>query len=172
MSAISLPPLLLQPLRTAVMDEMRRREPDKIIGGEDNPYLLRWHLVERNRESNVYAHEFRRSDDDRAHHDHPWESCSIVLFGRYFEHAVEAGGIHVRKLRNAGDVISRSATAAHRIELLEEDRARGLYPRTLFLTGAVVRDWGFHCPERGWVHWEIFTNPADGGATIGRGCEA
>jgi hypothetical protein len=33
-----------------------------------------------------------------------------------------------------------------------------------------VRAWGFHCPERGWVPWQDFTDPADPGLT-GRGCE-
>jgi len=32
-----------------------------------------------------------------------------------------------------------------------------------------VRRWGFHC-KHGWVHWRDFTNPADGGRTVGRGC--
>lgn len=172
MSAIFLPAFLLQPLHTHVVAVMRGRDPDKVIGSDDDPYLLRWHLVERNRDRNAYAHEFRRSDDDRALHDHPWESCSIILAGRYIEHTIDAGGIHRRVLRSPGDVVFRSAPAAHRVELLDRDRTAGLFPVTLFLTGAVVREWGFHCHERGWVHWRDFTNSADGGATIGRGCDA
>ena len=44
------------------------RPPDRIIGGKDNPYLLRWHVVPRNPQQNIYLHHFLRSDDDRALH--------------------------------------------------------------------------------------------------------
>ncbi|MBA8886109.1 hypothetical protein FHW12_000300 [Dokdonella fugitiva] len=165
---IALPPFLLDPLRQNVLAMMASRAPDRIIGGDDDPYLLRWHLTERNRQGNAYAHEFRRSDDDRALHDHPWESCSIFLRGRYIEHTIAAGGVRHQVMRAAGDVVFRGPTDAHRIELIDGDPP----PITLFLTGAVIRDWGFHCPDRGWVHWEQFMNPADGGSTIGRGCDA
>jgi len=167
-SAIVLPEFLLEPLRREVLDTINHRAPDRIIGSAGDPYMYRWHLIERNRDGNAYAHRFFRSDDDRAHHDHPWESCSIVLAGRYIEHSIAAGGIHRRVMRIAGDVIYRGAHEAHRIEII----AGELAPVTLFLTGAVIREWGFHCPDRGWVHWREFTNPADGGATIGRGCDA
>ena len=41
---------------------------------------------------------------------------------------------------------------------------------SLFLFGPRIREWGFHCPERGWVHWEEFTKPGRPGE-IGRGCD-
>ena len=40
---------------------------------------------------------------------------------------------------------------------------------TLFITGPVVRDWGFHCPDAGWVFWKNFVDARDAGS-IGRGC--
>ena len=58
--------------------------PHKVIGGPD-PYLLRWHVIPRNRLLNVYVHKFLRSDDDRALHDHPWWFVSLILRGRYDE---------------------------------------------------------------------------------------
>lgn len=171
---MKLPPLLLEPLREQALQLTRSRPPDRVIGSDDNPYLHRWYMVPRNEDvhGNVYVHRFYRSDDDRALHDHPWDSCSIILEGRYFEHTIEAGGIHTRYLRSPGSVVHRVATDAHRIQLHDVDRAAKLYPLTLFLTGPIVREWGFHCPERGWVHWQDFTNPDDGGSTIGKGCEA
>lgn len=141
----------------------RKRPPDVIIGGTEQPYLRRWWLIPRNRFFNVYLHHFLRSDDDRALHDHPWWNLSVLLDGRYVEHTIEAGGINRRVSRAAGDWKLRRAAAAHRIEL----DAGPCW--TLFLTGPTLRAWGFHCP-RGWVHWRDFTNPADGGSTIGRGC--
>lgn len=47
------------------------RAPDFYIGGNANPYLLRWWVIPRNRFFNVYLHKFLRDDDDRALHDHP-----------------------------------------------------------------------------------------------------
>jgi hypothetical protein len=139
-----------------------RRPPDFVIGGYDNPYLRRWWLIPRNRFVNVYLHHFIRSDDDRALHDHPWINCSLLLSGTYIEHTIEAGGIHRRTKRVAGDLKFRRARAAHRIEI-------DAPCWTLFITGPVIRSWGFHCPEAGWVHWRKFVDERDEGA-IGRGC--
>lgn len=151
------------PLTRALVRVAARRPPDVVIGGADDPYLRRWWVIPRNRVFNIYLHHFLRSDDDRALHDHPWLNISVLLRGAYTEHTIARGGIHIRTLRQAGDVKLRRATAAHRIEL----HAGPCW--TLFITGPNVRSWGFHCPK-GWVHWRDFTNPADGGKTIGRGC--
>lgn len=143
-----------------------RRKPDFIIGGDNNPYLLRWYLIPRNPVFNVYIHKFLRSDDDRALHDHPWANCSVILRGCYTEHTIAAGGIHRREVIRAGQCRFRwSGRFAHRLEL----HAGPCW--TLFLTGPRYRSWGFHCPERGWVHWRDFTAPHDSGQT-GLGCGA
>lgn len=148
----------------AILRVADRRPPDFIIGGHENPYLMRWYLVPRNRFVGVYLHRFMRSDDDRALHDHPWPNLSILLCGEYTEHSIAAGGIHNRQILRAGDLRWRlRGSFAHRIEL----HAGECW--TLFLTGPIYRQWGFHCPERGWVHWREFTAPNDKGA-IGRGC--
>lgn len=147
--------------RLVAMSE--RRAPDVIVGGAESPYMRRWWVIPRNRFFNIYLHHFLRSDDDRALHDHPWWNLSVLLDGRYVEHTISAGGINVRTERKAGDWKFRQAGAAHRIELIEGPCW------TVFITGPRLREWGFHCP-RGWVHWRDFTNPADGGKTIGRGC--
>jgi hypothetical protein len=60
--------------------------PDFIIGGTENPYLLRWWVIPRNRWFNIYPHHMLRDDDPRALHDHPWWNVSIVLKGGYMEH--------------------------------------------------------------------------------------
>lgn len=139
------------------------RAQDFVIGAGERPYLRRWWLIPRNRWLNVYLHEFLRSDDDRALHDHPWVNVSILLKGSYVEHTIRAGGIGVARRLAAGAIKLRLPSSAHRIEI---DRGASW---TLFITGPRVRTWGFHCP-RGWVDWKTFTNPADGGATVGRGC--
>jgi hypothetical protein len=130
------------------------RDPDIVIGGD---YLRRWWVVPRNEWQNVYLHDIRRSDDDRALHDHPWPNTSFLIFGCYIEHTPEGAF-----LRSAGDVVTRPATALHRLEVIP-----GMRAISLFLTGPKEREWGFACP-RGWVHWRDFVGEDVG--QIGRGC--
>jgi len=150
-------------LLTFALKVMQSRPPDFVIGEPANPYLLRWWLLPRNPLFNVYVHEFRRSDDDRALHDHMYVNVSILLHGCYTEHRILAGGIHTRTNRQRGAVIFRLPATAHRIEL------RNGPCTTLFISGPRVRKWGFHCPN-GWVPWQKFTNPNNAGEA-GKGCE-
>lgn len=152
-----------------IIARITRRPPDFIIGGADDPYIRRWWVIPRNRFFNVYLHQFLRSDDDRALHDHPWANCSILLRGFYNEYL----GDPSPRLRVAGDIVfRRSGRIAHRIELLHDNTgvAPGEAPCwTLFITGPRYREWGFHCP-RGWVHWKLFT-AADDIGQVGKGCD-
>ncbi|MDN8617841.1 hypothetical protein [Variovorax ginsengisoli] len=161
-------------LRTWLRNLGAARAPDFIIGGAEDPYLLRWWLIPRNRFFNVYLHCFKRSDDDRALHDHPWLfNCSWLLDGQYMEHT-PAGQVE----RRAGALKFRWGPAPHRVELLtvadsvasQPDNRRPIPCWTLFVTGPRVREWGFYC-DRGWVHWKWFTAPGDKGA-VGKGCDA
>lgn len=131
------------------------RAPDFVIGDD---YLRRWWVIPRNPFANVYLHDIRKSDDDRALHDHPWPNTSFLISGRYIEHTPE-GAFH----RIAGDVIERPANALHRLEVIP-----GEHCISLFITGAKCREWGFQCPQ-GWVHWTHFTSP-ENSARTGRGC--
>lgn len=143
------------------------RRPDQTIGGEHDPYLRRWHLTPRGDGPAVYLHQFLRSDDDRALHDHPWASVSIILSGSYLEHVP---GEDEPLLRTPGTVVERDATSAHRVELLRlRPGAPELPVWTLFLVGPRVREWGFHCPQ-GWVRWQDFT-AGPGGELVGKGCD-
>lgn len=145
-------------------DALHPRRPPDVVIGDGAVYLNRWHLIPRNPLLNIYLHEFCRSDDDRALHDHPWASVSIILRGYYAEHRILQGGVNTRRRFGPGAVIFRGARYAHRIEI-----APGARCWTLFITGPRIRQWGFHCPQ-GWRHWREF---ADGpqGERIGRGCE-
>lgn len=139
------------------------RDPDFVIGTPDNPYLLRWFVIPRNWIFNVYLHNFRRSDDDRALHDHPWLNLSILLDGEYVEHTIPAGGVNHRTRYAAGNLKFRGARSAHRVEL----NAGPCW--TLFITGPRIREWGFHCPL-GWKQWREFTRSGSPGE-IGPGCD-
>ena len=131
------------------------RSPDFVIG--DN-YLRRWWIVPRNPLLNVYLHEINNSDDDRALHDHPWDNRSLIIMGRYQE--VTPDGVFTR---SAGDVIERKAEDLHRLVVEPGHRVV-----SLFMTGPVLREWGFACPK-GWVPWREFVDARDTGQ-IGRGC--
>jgi len=141
----------------------KSRDPDFIIGGKEDPYMLRWWIIPRNRVFNIYLHRFLRSDDDRALHCHPWVNFSYLLEGEYTEHTIAAGGVHYARLAQAGSWKFRRAKTAHRVEL----HAGPCW--SLFITGPIIREWGFHCPA-GWRSWKIFTSERDKGS-IGRGCE-
>lgn len=143
-------------------DRVMRRDPDKLIGGREHPYLVRWHVIPRNRWLNVYLHLFLRSDDDRALHDHPWRSLSYMIRGRAWEVSRGADGTdHERKVET-GQWVYRPAAYTHRMVI-------GRPAVTLFLTGPKEREWGFHCPK-GWRHWREYSAPDDTGM-IGRGCD-
>jgi hypothetical protein len=167
---------LIVKLGDRLIERAQRRAPDFVIGGHADPYLRRWWLLPRNRFFNVYLHQFMRSDDDRALHDHPWSNLSILLRGAYTEQTIAAGGIEHRRLLRAGAVRLRmSGRFAHRLELLHDLDGMAnvdgspLTCWTLFITGPRYREWGFHC-RGGWVHWKRFTATDDIGA-IGRGCD-
>jgi hypothetical protein len=142
---------------------MAARRPDAFIGGEKDCYMRRWWVVPRNSFLNIYLHEFLRSDEDRALHDHPYWNVSILLAGEYTEETIIAGGVHKRTIYKAGDLRFRTASGAHRIELHAGSC------RTLFITGPRIRHWGFHCPN-GWRSWEEFTKPGASNEA-GRGCD-
>lgn len=150
-----------------------RGGPHFVVGDPERPYLLRWYVLPRNPILNVYVHKFLRDDDDRALHDHPWPSVSILLRGRYVEQMdgrdLLGRPARVRKVRSwkwwrlfGPPVVFRRATHAHRVELPAGPAW------TLFITGPRVRDWGFHCP-RGWVRWQDFV-AKDNVGEVGRGC--
>lgn len=157
-----LPTPILSLLRRCILQHSNR-PADFTIGKADNPYLRRWFVIPRNVVFNIYLHQFLRSDDDRALHDHPWWNASVLLNGRYVEHTIAAGGINRRVEYKSGDIKLRSARYAHRVELIDGQCW------SLFITGPRLREWGFHCPL-GWRHWKEFTNPRNSGE-IGKGCD-
>ena len=139
---------------------MQVRQPDFVIGEN---YMKRWWVVPRNDMSNVYLHWMNGDDDDRALHDHPWANTSVILLGGYAE-VTPSRTID----RKPGDVIHRAAEDSHRL-LLYRDAAGKIIPSvSLFFTGPVEREWGFHCPK-GWVPWRDFVDSRDTGK-VGAGC--
>jgi len=135
------------------MLNLKVRQADEVIGER---YMQRWHIRRKYGSWNLYLHRYQGSDDDRALHDHPWKSVSILLWGSLYE--VDKNKTYrlwwfLPKFRNA--------EYAHRI-ILKSSTAY-----TLFFTFKKEREWGFHCPN-GWKHWKDFT--AEDGQKTGVGC--
>lgn len=152
------------------------RAPDFQIGGAENPYCNRWWVIPRNRLFNIYLHQFVRDDDDRALHTHPWINCSIPLRVGYgevlFNWSPWGGRMDLpttrKALRLPGSITFRRAATAHRVELFRDANGTPIAAWSLFLTGPVMRPWGFWCAQ-GWRHWREFT-AGEHGEIVGRGC--
>ena len=148
-----------------LIDRSEHRIPDLTIHGEmDAPIMHRWWQVPRNRLLNVYLHNIVGQDEQRALHDHPWWSLTVVLKGSYVDQTIAPGGIHKFEELCEGAIKFRFARQAHRLEAKKQPCW------TLFITGPKIREWGFHCAKAGWVHWKAFCNPRDEGL-VGSGCE-
>jgi len=81
-----------------LIEKFKDKEPSIVIGHDGLPYLKRWYIIPRNKYFNIYLHQFLRSDDDRALHDHPWFSLSHIIEGSYNEvlkDKTEIGRAHV-----------------------------------------------------------------------------
>lgn len=103
-------------------------------------YLERYDVV-ATPATTIRLHHWHASDDQRAPHDHPWSNFTTVLAGRLVEHTADG----ITDLA-PGALVVRRADQPHRIELVTADAW------TLFVTGPIVRRWGFHT-DQGWVHW-------------------
>ena len=114
---------------------------------------------------NVFIHRFLRSDHDRALHDHPWESWSLLIWGdlvEFYYYASEHNrewlvplyqvGRHYHRRIPKFKWIHRPATWRHRL-IVDPEATRK--PITIFVTGPKVRDWGFW-PAGVWVYWKTY----------------
>lgn len=142
-----------------LIDRVSRREPDLTIFRKDNEhYIHRWYLISRNKGFNAYLHE-TLLDDDEPPHDHPWPNCSIILRGGYWETVFnplqDSRGVWhlggVSYWRGPGAVVFRRATTVHRLTV---ENTVSRHSWSLFLTGPVVRNWGFW-GVRGWVSHKL-----------------
>lgn len=120
--------------------------------------MLRWRMLPHNDWWNVYLHRFRHDDEDRALHDHPWASMSILLAGVLIEHRRRGARMILPWLPTF-----RGAREPHRLEVPTGCAL------TLFFTGPRVREWGFWCPQ-GWRPWRDFVDPDNPGQR-GPGCD-
>ena len=141
-----------------------RRPPDFTIGDPARPYMHRWHLIPANRLFTVYLHHILRSDDDRAFHDHPSASLSLMIAGEMNEHYYDNTGGGCRRDITPGSLIYRGSTFAHMLVI-----PRGKSAWTVFIMGPRWRTWGFHCPN-GWRPWTEYVK-GEAPGEVGPGCD-
>lgn len=98
---------------------------------------------------NIYIHHFIRPDRDDPH-NHPWDNVTIVINGWYDEDCFDLEGRNpVRKRRNPGDLVVRSAAAIHAIVDTSPDCT------TLFMSSPKSQDWGF-LVNGSFVRWQDY----------------
>lgn len=159
---------------------MQRREPDFQIGPKGAIYLQRWFAIPRNKWFNIYLHRFLMDDLDEALHDHPWVNCSILLDGSYYEvifaedrdsaHFTRDNYFYKSVYRREGSITFRRAVTAHRVVLLKSAATKEPKPTiSLFLTGPLLRTWGFDCPK-GWIPYTQYAKVDERSSVVGKGC--
>ena len=134
----------------------------QFIEHNGSPYITKLYLA-RTPLFQLCLHWLHRRDHDRALHDHPRDFVSIVLRGGYLEErpstapsweSVDAADVPASDTylveRRRFSVAFRRATAAHRIIRVNPGTL------TLVFWGPKRREWGFHTPFAGWVHWRRY----------------
>lgn len=129
-----------------------KRKPDFIVPYNKNKiYMERWNIIPRNKIFNIFLHQFTEPDPDYTLHDHPWFCMSLILFSKYQEHTIKYGGVFHYTDHKIGDLIFMSPWHTHRICMV-----LGKVCRTLFITGPVIRTWGFHNSVLGWLDYKTY----------------
>lgn len=115
-------------------------------------HMKRWYIIPRNRRFNIYVHRIYADDDDRGLHDHPWFWNISIPLGSYIERVPASPIGNHRADRPERTIVRRPlfpivrvGVAPHRITLINH---RPVW--SIFITGSVVRTWGFYLPG-GWI---------------------
>lgn len=103
------------------------------LGNPECIYAERW-ILDLGPLGSLRLHHFLRSDDARAHHDHPWWFLTLVLKGSYVDESPEGND-----RLTAGSIRFRPALHRHTV------RTSGVW--TVVLTGPKRRKWGFWEPR-------------------------
>lgn len=137
-----------------LLEKLGRKRIIKDLQGDD--YMYRYYVIYKEKINaldkvqpwpNIYIHTILKSDVDRDPHDHPWNYCTIILAGGYWEwiptNVPSGNTIEKRKWRGPGSVLWRRANSFHRLEMDSPTT-------TLFIHGWRFREWGF-LTKIGWI---------------------
>lgn len=118
--------------------------PDLEVENDGAVYLERWHLIPKNWFFNIYLHRFTNSDFP-VPHSHPWFSLAFIIKGSFIEHRPGKTPRHCfeRKL------YFRTPWTLHWLEMIRD------VTWTLFITGPVIKPWGF-VEDGKWIYHKTF----------------
>ena len=124
-------------------------------------YMERYWLVPPGEgvHTTIRLHHTKRSDHDRALHDHPMPSTSIILAGGFWEIMPEDQDqpcsldlVRFQRIwRKPGDVVTRKASDRHRLQLPEGETCW-----SMFIMGPKEQNWGFYDPTQGYRYWREY----------------
>lgn len=129
-----------------------------VMDRQDNePYLERYYLFLKDRKKfpfNIFLHHFLKGDPDDVH-DHPWNYCTLVVKGGYWEWLPQfnSKGQKIGELsvwRGVGHMRYCRAESYHRIEL---DPNTDCW--TIFMPMKQRKEWGFLVKNK-WVHFNDY----------------
>lgn len=116
-------------------------------------YLKRWYVIPKNNVFNVYLHRFEGDDGDRALHNHPWNSVSILLKGELtenYKYDLYDNVVFHRRIKKWLPYF-RGRQSFHSMFLPT------LSAWTLFMTGRHTQEWGFEYPQKyDFMHYADF----------------
>ncbi len=98
-------------------------------------YMRRWYI--ETPWFSIRLHHWLTGDDTRAHHDHPWDFLTLVLFGGYTDCSADKA-----ERMTLGRLAFRRATHRHTVKV----DPGGCW--TLLLTGPKLRYWGFWVKDK------------------------
>lgn len=140
---------MIEKLLLHLSDYLPRRV---IIGGDQQPYLSRFQLLNFGRaRGRLWLHRFHRGDEDRELHNHPFAwSGSLVLSGGYEEERLS----HIVRASSPGEAddltcsVTRHFYEPGSVNIIYADTFHRVHlPRgeawTIFVSGPILRKWGF-----------------------------
>lgn len=124
------------------------------IGVEGSLYLWRLHLTPFTPWGSVMLHVFRRGDQDRAPHDHPWDFWTLPLTHSYFEMVCGSNNLETPTIVPRWKWSFRPAEYRHRVcypagkhedvqDFVDKHTWKGWPMVTLVVTTTRKRTWGF-----------------------------
>lgn len=124
-----------------LLDWIERRGGKREIMRDGQKYLTRYYVL-RTKRLTILIHKFWASDPDECH-DHPWDWCSFMLDGCYWEN--QPDGTKLWRSTDSNRFVYRHAEEFHRVSLDTEDGTKVDSPAaiTLFFTFRRRRKWGF-----------------------------
>lgn len=148
---------MLERFVRGALERVSRHLPYREISGEKGVFLRKYLLYRTSQEKDsvrIHLHHFLRGDEDKEPHDHPWSwAVSLILVGGYTEERLIPKPISYIPFSRSGRLgfamvkIPFKPFSINYIGLETKHRVtipEGKDAWTLFISGPVVKSWGFY----------------------------